>query len=948
MTDLTAKMVFVADATGVEAGVDRGKRSLADLGVTAVTEGKKAAEGVAAVGKGGDQAAAKLDAATRNMIASIQRTTAAAETGKKSGSEYFAALANQRGIPADVLKPYLAQLDSALAKQKAAEAALNATAPALGRVSVSAAQTANALRGVPAQITDIITSLQGGQAPLTVFLQQGGQLKDMFGGIGPAARAVGGYVLGLVNPFTVAAAAVGALALAYYKGSQETVEYNKALILTGNYAGQTAGQLQDMAKKIADGGATQGKAAEALTALASTGRVAGDALLQAGEAVVASNRAMGTSIKDAVAEYVKLGEDPAKASAKLNESLHYLTQSTYEQIKALEDQGRKEEAGALAQATYAAAMKQRSGQVVENLGSIERALKSGALIASQFWDALLGVGRSTTMQVQLADVQRKIAEAQKAGEGNSVTASFYEPLMNRLRSQQAVMQAAIGFENGFAKMAAERAKAEQAGSVATDDINKWQDKAKGVGAVTRELEKYRASLEAVRKVNPNSDLLKPDAVKAGEDAIRKEFAGAKGAAPKAFQDDAATKLLETLRQTEDSLKAQLDGESKLSEARKKQVEFEGEIARLKGKDILTADQKSLLANQDAVKEQLKKNVALSDQVEFEKKIADITKKSAEDAKQFRQMMDGITASMESGQQSRDEQSSRSLAAFGLGDRTRQEVEAQRAIRAEFQRYSDVATRDASKNGMLNSEDYKKKAAEIRQALEDALTAQNNYFEALKAKEADWTNGATTALANYADSIRNVSASTERAFSDGFRGAEDALVKFVTTGKGSVKGLADSIIADLARIGVQQMITGPLAKGLMGAFAGDEFGDFIKAKGFIGAGDSGGGGGGLGGLLGTFGKWFGGLLGFADGGNPPVGVPSIVGERGPEIFIPSVPGTIIPNHALGSGSGGSVTNNNYYSVGDIATVAMLKQALAATQAQTASRINSSRTRGGALA
>ena len=44
--------------------------------------------------------------------------------------------------------------------------------------------------------------------------------------------------------------------------------------------------------------------------------------------------------------------------------------------------------------------------------------------------------------------------------------------------------------------------------------------------------------------------------------------------------------------------------------------------------------------------------------------------------------------------------------------------------------------------------------------------------------------------------------------------------------------------------------------------------------------------------------------FANGGRPPVGKPSIVGERGPELFVPNDrPGTIIPNHELG-GMGGS--------------------------------------------
>ena len=62
-----------------------------------------------------------------------------------------------------------------------------------------------------------------------------------------------------------------------------------------------------------------------------------------------------------------------------------------------------------------------------------------------------------------------------------------------------------------------------------------------------------------------------------------------------------------------------------------------------------------------------------------------------------------------------------------------------------------------------------------------------------------------------------------------------------------------------------------------------------------------------------------LVGFANGGRPPVGKPSIVGEKGPELFVPRRSGTIIPNDKLGGGStnisvnvdasGSSVQGNN---------------------------------------
>jgi phage-related minor tail protein len=235
------------NTTGVREGTAEIKREMQSMAQDVSRSAQTAGKAVDGIGAGGETSAKKVDAATKSMIQSIQRTTAAMEAGSKTGSKYFEVLASQRGVDVNALKPYLAQLDAVTAKQKAAEEALNATNPAMQRVGASAAQTAAALRMVPAQLTDIITSLASGQQPLTVLIQQGGQLKDMFGGIGPAARALGGYVAGLVNPFTLAAGAAAALGVAYFQGSQEANAYANALIMTGNAAGTSAGQLADMA-----------------------------------------------------------------------------------------------------------------------------------------------------------------------------------------------------------------------------------------------------------------------------------------------------------------------------------------------------------------------------------------------------------------------------------------------------------------------------------------------------------------------------------------------------------------------------------------------------------------------------------------------------------------------------------------------------------------------------
>lgn len=110
------------------------------------------------------------------------------------------------------------RLNSKLAESRDA---LEKTQSQLGKTSMSAKQTAWAMSMIPAQMTDIVVGLSTGQSPFMVLMQQGGQLKDMFGGIGPAIKGVGTYIIGLVNPYSVAAAAVGLLTYAVYQNRQE-------------------------------------------------------------------------------------------------------------------------------------------------------------------------------------------------------------------------------------------------------------------------------------------------------------------------------------------------------------------------------------------------------------------------------------------------------------------------------------------------------------------------------------------------------------------------------------------------------------------------------------------------------------------------------------------------------------------------------------------------------
>src|SRR5450830_1227269 len=217
----------------INTAVERTARTLDNLG-------DRGTAALDSIGTQSTVAAGRNDSVTRSIISQVQRQIATMEAGERGTRSYYESMTRLRGANADALGPLLEQLDQVTARQAAARTGLNATANSMNQVGMSARQTAAALRGVPAQITDIVTSLQGGQAPLTVFLQQGGQLRDMFGSAGGAARALGGYIAGLINPFTVAAAAGIALAGAYYQGSKEASGYERAIVLTGNAVGTTS------------------------------------------------------------------------------------------------------------------------------------------------------------------------------------------------------------------------------------------------------------------------------------------------------------------------------------------------------------------------------------------------------------------------------------------------------------------------------------------------------------------------------------------------------------------------------------------------------------------------------------------------------------------------------------------------------------------------------------
>ncbi|EKR9385999.1 TPA: phage tail length tape measure family protein [Raoultella ornithinolytica] len=502
------------------------------------------------------------------------------------------------------------RLNSKLAESRDA---LEKTQTQLGKTGQSAAQTANAMRMIPAQMTDIVVGLSTGQSPFMVLMQQGGQLKDMFGGIGPAIKGVGGYVTGLISPFTLAAAAVGILGLAYYKGSQEQDEFYKSLVLTGNQVGKTSGQLADVAARAAIAAdSNTGKAASTLNQLVLSGKVAGDSLERVTTAIVKTSDATGIATEKLVGDFNEIATDPVAAIIKLNDQYHFLTLATYNQIKALQDEGNQQEAARVATDAYANTMQQRASDIHENLGLLESAWDSLGKTAKGAWDAMLNVGREQTLADKLATLNENIAEAQKGqaegGFWNGFNARFSN--LPEMLKQRDAIQSQITAEDTLNGILSDHDKAEQ------KRIKTQQE-------ADRANQQYLSNAELrIKKIQQQNEFLKSGAITADQYAknvsrineIYKDPKAPKKPKGKAYTEDAATRLLDQINQQTAAMQSQLDASDKLNSATEARVKFEQQIADLKSKTQLTADQKSLLSRSDEILQAYKQQEALQNSV----------------------------------------------------------------------------------------------------------------------------------------------------------------------------------------------------------------------------------------------------------------------------------------------------------------------------------------------
>ena len=283
-------------------------------------------------------------------------------------------------------------------------------------------------QGLMYQTTDFFTQIASGQSILIAAIQQGGQLKDQMGGLGNMFKLLGSMITPTVVILASAAAVIGVVGLAAYKGNKEFKDYANSIALTGNYAGLSYDNFLKMADGISKvSTATIGGSKDILSALVASGKFTEKSLDTVALAVVRFSDASGLSAKQAAEQLIPSLNGSASSAYSLNQKYNFLTLAQYKYIESLALHGEKEKA-----ATETARL---FGESIENnkleLSSLGVVLNNISKWFVKFWDSALNIGRGEDLDSKLKRIRKEITETLSSLGKDEGSNKFKEKLANR-------------------------------------------------------------------------------------------------------------------------------------------------------------------------------------------------------------------------------------------------------------------------------------------------------------------------------------------------------------------------------------------------------------------------------------------------------------------------------------------------------------------------------------
>ncbi len=592
------------------------------------------------------------------------------------------------------------------------------------------------------------------------------------------SKSLAGRLQGIANSFNmdslvrggiwggITAGLTGVAKLAY-DAEREFSQFNKQLILTGNYANKSASQLNEMARTLAGGGITRGEMALSISSVVGTGVFSNNEISRVSKAAAQMNYITGQAIDTTIDQFKRLQDEPLQMSLELEKANHHLTASQLEQIRTLELQGNKTEAAKLAIDAYAQAINDGAIEIPNKLEGIELAWFNIKKATNDAKDATLNYYRTRTLKDEIREHEEMLVNFQinpfteklhydKTGQTIDDVKAHLKELKDQaadidLKNAQA--QAEKDNEQFKVNQIKTQEKWRSYFSWETQRLQKLAELEKEKHALTQEQYEEAKAMINFRlrdRQMPGTGKGKGYVVPTGNQ-----------------EEEKASRDLLALQAQLEMLKKHQSANDVISQQRKDFQKEQAQFAILEQAQLtrrLTNAEKSLLSNKENILAQKEKLALVGDEVALQERLNKMQDQADKYIVQQSEKRKAIEESM--GKSAREQQRYLERAQLLAGQK---------------------------ENPQLNN----------------MLAEQQKTYEVEDQKRADWLAGAQTAWGNYKDTALDVNTQIQNATSMALNGFSSQLTNVLFEGEANFKDFTKSILKMLTDI----LIKMSLVKGI---------------------------------------------------------------------------------------------------------------------------------------
>ncbi|HCB8725057.1 TPA: phage tail tape measure protein [Escherichia coli] len=671
----------------------------------------------------------------------------------------------------------------------AVEQGLSRQALAAQKAGMSVGQYKAAMRMLPMQFTDVATQLAGGQNPWLILLQQGGQVKDSFGGMIPMFRGLAGAITLPMVGVTSLAVATGALVYAWYQGDSTLSAFNKTLVLSGNQSGLTADRMLTLSRAGQAAGLTFNQAGESLAALVNAGVRGGEQFDAINQSVARFASASGVEVDKVAEAFGKLTTDPTLGLMAMARQFRNVTAEQIAYVAQLQRSG--DEAGALQAANEAATkgFDDQTRRLKENMGTLETwADKTGKAFKSM-WDAILDIGRPDTAQEMLIKAETAFKKADDIWNLRKDDYFVNDEARARYWDDREKARLALEAARKKAEQQSQQDKnAQQQSDTEASRLKYTEEAQKAYERLQTPLEKYTARQAELNKALRDGKILQADyntlmasAKKDYESTQKKPKSSGVSVSAGERQEDRAHAALLALETELRTLEKHSGANEKISQQRRDLWKAESQYAVLKEaatKRQLSGQEKSLLAHEKETLEYKRQLAELGDKVEYQKRLNEL----AQQAARFEEQQSAKQAAI-------------SAKARGLTDR-----QAQRE--SEAQRLRDVYGD--------NPQALARVTGALKQIWADEDMLRGDWLAGLKSGWGEWAESATDSFSQ----VKSVATQT-------FDGIAQNMAAMLTGAEADWRGFTRSVLSMMTEILLKQAMVGIV--GRIGSAIGGSIG-----------------------------------------------------------------------------------------------------------------------------